>query len=105
MPACRLGKNDILLADLVLTLDESSAARLVLFWLPVSGLEAQQWDQQLLLQMKDWLSVRVWQASGWAVILARVLHQQKHVNMCYLATKLGQSHQICALQYLAPFER
>jgi len=55
--------------------------------------------------MKDWLSVHVWQASGWAVILARVLHQQKHVNMCYLATKLGQSHQICALQYLAPFER
>jgi hypothetical protein len=60
----------------------------------------EHWDQRLRLQMKDWLSVHVWQASGWAVILARVPALAKaceHVLSCHEAWSITSDLRISVL--------
>ena len=88
--------------DLALSLDESPAARLARFWLPVSGLEA------LLSAIASTGAAAaaglvacagvagLWAAAGWTGVLAGVPPSAKHMKTKRLATKLGQSRQNCA---------
>ena len=72
--------------DLALSLDESSAARLARFWLPVSGLEA------LLSAIASTAAAAeeglvvcagvagLWAAAGWTGVLAGVPASAKHMK-------------------------
>ena len=85
--------------DLALSLDESSAARLARFWLPVSGLEAllsgiastgAAADAGLVVCVGV---TGLWAAAGWTGVLAGVPASAEADEDKLFATKLGQSHQ------------
>ena len=77
--------------DLALSLDESPAARLARFWLPVSGLEA------LLSALASTGAAAdaglvvcagvtgLWAAAAWTGVLAGVPASTKHVMSCHLS--------------------